>query len=109
MVGWSWLIAEHAFISVAAGVSAGHEIGTESTRAAFAFTMPMTMTSDVGRTDISGEGYLRSALCSTRARLARRDGEPQLGRAPIRAGVHDVVAADELAEHERGAEREVLG
>jgi hypothetical protein len=58
MIGWSWLFTDHLFISVAAGVSAGHETGTETT-SFDELLHKMPTTSDVGRQTIAGEWLMR--------------------------------------------------
>jgi hypothetical protein len=59
MVGWSWLIGKHVFVAVAAGISVGHESGTEDAQR---YPDYMTVRTDVSRKDIAGEGLLRIGL-----------------------------------------------
>jgi len=56
MVGWTWLIARHAFVAVSAGISVGHESGTETTERYPDF---MKVRTQVSREDVTGEGLLR--------------------------------------------------
>ena len=51
MVGWSWLVANHAFVSVAAGISAGYETGTEKTRRPTPLRCDALDDEDIGRLD----------------------------------------------------------
>ena len=56
LVGWSWLIHHHAFISVAAGMSSGYEYGTERTENDLG---EMKTSAHVDRSNAAFEGYLR--------------------------------------------------
>jgi hypothetical protein len=56
LVGWSWLIGQHMFIAVAAGVSSGRETGHEISTDDYSRT---TMTRAVDHQRLGGEGYLR--------------------------------------------------
>lgn len=58
LVGWSWLFADHVFISIAAGLSVGYETGRETTGTVEG-PSDMDVTRDVGRSDVSGELFLR--------------------------------------------------
>jgi hypothetical protein len=59
MIGWSWTISDSLFISLAVGLSGGHERGQETT-APFAFDPDrMRTTADVSRTTFEAEGFLR--------------------------------------------------
>lgn len=59
LVGWSWLIKNHVFISIAAGVSAGYELGRETTAPDADDPREMRVTGDVRRIDITGETFIR--------------------------------------------------
>jgi hypothetical protein len=56
LVGWSWLIKKHVFISIAAGASVGYERGREETAE---YEFDPSMTSDVARMRISAETLMR--------------------------------------------------
>jgi hypothetical protein len=58
LVGYSWLIHDHFFVSFALGMSGGHESGTETTKMDTYTSAPST-TRSVSRWDASPEGYLR--------------------------------------------------
>lgn len=59
LAGWSWLFGDHVFVSVSAGLSVGHEIGRETTAPRADMPMEMRRTSDVSRSQIYGEGFIR--------------------------------------------------
>lgn len=59
MIGWSWLIYDHVFIAVAAGLSIGHESGTETTERHDG-DMPVQKT--VSRVSAEAEGLLRLGI-----------------------------------------------
>jgi hypothetical protein len=52
------LIDSQLFVSVAGGISVGHETGSESTTEN-EFPTPMPTTQDVSRTRVGGEGFIR--------------------------------------------------
>jgi hypothetical protein len=56
MIGWSWLMYDHVFLAVAAGMSLGHESGTETTER---YVGAMPVQTKVSRTVAEGEGLLR--------------------------------------------------
>lgn len=56
LVGWSWLIKKHVFISIAAGASFGFESGHETTAE---HEFDPWMTSDIARMRISAETLMR--------------------------------------------------
>ncbi len=57
LAGWSWLIADRMFISVAGGMSVGYEYGSETRF--MDRDGPLGRTSDVSRASRSMEGYFR--------------------------------------------------
>jgi hypothetical protein len=59
LVGWSWLVKNHVFISIAAGLSAGYESGRETTAPSSDHPMDMRVTRDVRRLDVTGETFIR--------------------------------------------------
>lgn len=58
-IGWSWLLGERVFVSIAGGLSAGRETGTESIISDDLVRAPMKTTRQLDRLQIDGEGYLR--------------------------------------------------
>jgi hypothetical protein len=54
-VGWSFLFYDHFFVSVAVGVSRGHEVGKETTSSSGG----MPETADVSRAVLSAESFVR--------------------------------------------------
>ena len=58
LVGYSWLIKDHFFVSFALGMSGGHESGTETTKMDTYSSAPST-TKSVSRWEATPEGYLR--------------------------------------------------
>jgi hypothetical protein len=57
LAGWSWLITDETFVSIAVGGSAGIEWGVERTAQALDTLMPHTR--PISRTPVSPEGFLR--------------------------------------------------
>jgi hypothetical protein len=57
MIGWSWLLSQHLFVAVAAGVSVGREAGHKTSTPLM--QDPMVTTTTIDRTQIDTEGYVR--------------------------------------------------
>jgi hypothetical protein len=58
-VGWSWLLGGRVFLSVGVGISAGRELGVETSTTEGGPRMPVQTTQKLDRLQIDGEGYLR--------------------------------------------------
>ncbi len=59
-IGWSWLVYDHVFVSVAVGVARGHEYGTKSTSALSPASGDVMLdTQDVSRATFTGEVFMR--------------------------------------------------
>lgn len=56
-IGWSWLVHNRVFVSVAVGIARGHEIGKEVTSKS-SYDL-MLETHDISRAVMSGEGFVR--------------------------------------------------
>lgn len=57
LAGWSWLVHDHIFLSVAVGLSVGRELGEETiSRSSYDF---MPETERISRAATRGEGFLR--------------------------------------------------
>jgi hypothetical protein len=62
-LGWSWQLGARAFVSIAAGLSAGRETGTETiVPGDFGGDVTMKTTRQLDRMQVDGEGYLRLGL-----------------------------------------------
>jgi hypothetical protein len=59
LVGWSWLGWNRIFVSLQAGLSIGQEFGHEQDIHYVAEAAPMSTTSSVDKTTISGEAFMR--------------------------------------------------
>jgi hypothetical protein len=59
LVGWSWLGWNRIFVSLQAGFSIGQEFGHEQDIRYLAGYAPMSTTSEIDKTTISGEAFMR--------------------------------------------------